>query len=350
MGRKGQTAIEYMTTYAWMAVAVALVGGTMYTQMNFGCDLNARGFSSPFPVVDDLYQYENETVVMDVRNPSDDDINLDYIRVADENNTVADIYADENIRGEASKAISTNRFKYTEECNTWDVNLDYIQGNLDNLTSEGEITGNLEIVPLVADFFFSPQFADTNETINFDAGPSSSENTITNYTWNFGDGNTSKGETATHSYPRSGVYEVELTVKDNEGITDKVTKQLFIGNILPETHAISRIGIQNTLATNCIGSDCDNKSTEDKLVIYTEGDTVEETMFTEDVIKQGDVCLTDRTSFDTDQGCNEYIFDQSGLGLLSEQNWNMTGSLELPSVMPENSSICIGSTSKCENP
>ncbi|MCK5324959.1 MAG: PKD domain-containing protein, partial [Woeseiaceae bacterium] len=35
--------------------------------------------------------------------------------------------------------------------------------------------------------------------------------------WDFGDGSTGAGETATHIYGTSGTFDVQLTVTDNEG-------------------------------------------------------------------------------------------------------------------------------------
>ena len=59
---------------------------------------------------------------------------------------------------------------------------------------------------------------------DFDAsGSDDPDGTLTEYTWDFGDGEGGGGETAAHSYTGGGAYTVELTVTDNEGATDDVT-------------------------------------------------------------------------------------------------------------------------------
>ncbi|MBS3815992.1 MAG: PKD domain-containing protein, partial [Candidatus Thermoplasmatota archaeon] len=51
---------------------------------------------------------------------------------------------------------------------------------------------------------------------------------VTSYTWYFGDGNTSEGMTASHSYSSSGEYTVTLTVEDEAGNTDSDTVNITV--------------------------------------------------------------------------------------------------------------------------
>jgi len=60
-----------------------------------------------------------------------------------------------------------------------------------------------------------------NNSITFDGSQSyDTDGLIVSYSWDFGDGNTSTGETATHTYSRTGEFVVVLTVTDNYGFTD----------------------------------------------------------------------------------------------------------------------------------
>ncbi|MEA2055139.1 MAG: PKD domain-containing protein [Candidatus Thermoplasmatota archaeon] len=54
------------------------------------------------------------------------------------------------------------------------------------------------------------------------------DGTIVNWTWNFGDENTSYGKEVTHFYNENGIYIANLTVKDNDGKTGSSQKEIII--------------------------------------------------------------------------------------------------------------------------
>ena len=60
----------------------------------------------------------------------------------------------------------------------------------------------------------------TGLTCAFDgSGSSDADGVIVNYAWNFGDGTSASGVTASHTYPWVGTFTVRLTVTDNIGGT-----------------------------------------------------------------------------------------------------------------------------------
>ena len=64
----------------------------------------------------------------------------------------------------------------------------------------------------------------TFQSISLDGSNSyDTDGTITNYTWDFGDGTTGYNVNPTHIYNLSGVYNITLTVTDNEGLTNSDT-------------------------------------------------------------------------------------------------------------------------------
>jgi PKD repeat protein len=64
---------------------------------------------------------------------------------------------------------------------------------------------------------------------------SSDDGTITNFSWDFGDGKTDINNTATvnHTYLASGTYKVTLTVTDNGGLTNALTQDVTVSTPTP---------------------------------------------------------------------------------------------------------------------
>jgi PKD repeat protein len=62
-----------------------------------------------------------------------------------------------------------------------------------------------------------------------DATGADATNQVTGYQWNFGDGGTASGKTATHTYNTPGSYAVTLTITDTLGRTNFVTHSITVG-------------------------------------------------------------------------------------------------------------------------
>jgi gliding motility-associated-like protein len=76
-----------------------------------------------------------------------------------------------------------------------------------------------------ANFTATPNPALVDQTITFTDVTAGNINT---WTWNFGDGQGSNTEITTHSYSNGGTYQVILTVTDNIGCKDTVSRNIAI--------------------------------------------------------------------------------------------------------------------------
>jgi len=81
-----------------------------------------------------------------------------------------------------------------------------------------------------AEFDYTPSRPGTGERVWFDASGSDSPNgEIVEYRWDFGDGNSSdEGAEVMHQYWSARTYNVSLTIIDEAGQTDKITKRVEI--------------------------------------------------------------------------------------------------------------------------
>ncbi len=104
----------------------------------------------------------------------------------------------------------------------------------DRLIPHEVIDGWYEFVPLVAphaDFVYSPPSPQVFETVAFNATSSYDlDGNVTSYFWDFGDGNTTTLgiPLVTHVYTAYKEYTVNLTVTDNDGLTDSSIKTLTV--------------------------------------------------------------------------------------------------------------------------
>ena len=69
--------------------------------------------------------------------------------------------------------------------------------------------------------------------VNFTNTSTIASGSITNNSWDFGDGNTSTSLSPMHTYAAAGTYTVELTVTSNNNCTDTYTQVVEIGTLNP---------------------------------------------------------------------------------------------------------------------
>jgi PKD repeat protein len=79
-------------------------------------------------------------------------------------------------------------------------------------------------------FTTSPQAPLDNQDVLFDATASQPSGGIVRYSWNFGDGRSGSGRTATHKYDEPGTYFPTLTIEDQFGRTASATSTITIGS------------------------------------------------------------------------------------------------------------------------
>jgi len=87
------------------------------------------------------------------------------------------------------------------------------------------VVGNLAPT---ANFTYFPADPKENQDIQFTDSSIDPDGTVANWLWDFGDGNTSSQQNPTHKYTNRGTYNITLTVTDNDGATNAVTKTIVV--------------------------------------------------------------------------------------------------------------------------
>ena len=96
------------------------------------------------------------------------------------------------------------------------------------------VTVGAGLLPVAA-FVFSPTNPAVGQSVFVNASTSTpgGGHQITGYSWNWGDGATSAGVSASHSYSTAGTYVIVLTVNDEEGQTASTTRNVTVGTGAP---------------------------------------------------------------------------------------------------------------------
>jgi len=87
--------------------------------------------------------------------------------------------------------------------------------------------------PPVADFTYMPLTPTTQDTIQFTDTSTDPDGFIVSWQWDFDDGQTSTQQHPTHQYGDNGVYNVCLTIWDDDGATDTICKPITVDNVGP---------------------------------------------------------------------------------------------------------------------
>jgi parallel beta-helix repeat protein len=133
-----------------------------------------------------------------------------------------------------------------------DTNLPYnASGNIENGGDWNPLLS--QNMPPVAGFTIEPVDPSPMDTIFFNSTSMDIDGGIVNWTWQMGDGTILYGEQVTHSYADTGIYMVELTVMDEDGATDVMTRQVVVVSI-------DRIAIvfesENEIADGNLSTNC----------------------------------------------------------------------------------------------
>ena len=100
-----------------------------------------------------------------------------------------------------------------------------------------------------ADFSHEPEGGTIHDTLTFFDESRDVDGSILAWEWDFGDGETSSRKDPTHRFEDKGVHRVTLTVEDDDGNTDTVTKSVIIENLPPTA------GFSASAATAQIGDE-----------------------------------------------------------------------------------------------
>jgi len=213
--------LEYETSYLWKVVAT---------------DSNGASASSPvWSFQTELSPVPDSPTGLTAEAISDTQINLHWI---DKSNNELGFKIERKIGTVDAYTqlctVGVNATSFNDTNLTEGVGYYYrvcAYGSSGNSSYSNEANATTWIRPVSSFAMYSQQLliGQVGYTIVFNASSSFDlDGIIDSWQWEFGDGNTTAGETAEHAYSSPGNYTVNLTVTDNNGLTDISSENITI--------------------------------------------------------------------------------------------------------------------------
>ena len=242
---KGQSAVEYLMTYGWMLLVVAVVSGAVFSVVGNPSIESVSGFSSEDILIQDFGVSSNNELSLEVSDGSGQGVTVIKMIIEDSetgNNIVKEFTGDTEVSTGESRIFELPNVTRSDSNNNLDIEVLYNSEGLSNLSAKGYISGDFSVnedifvsgpaveeasglTGPVADFSRNITSPLTGDKIEFDASSSSEgDGSIIEYKWDFDDDGdyeyAGENKSVIHSYDTTGSKSVMLNVTDNNGLQD----------------------------------------------------------------------------------------------------------------------------------
>lgn len=142
---KGQSAIEYLMTYGWMLLVVAIVGGLVFTMVQDQNIEEVTGFEGEEVMVENFGVNSDNNLTLQVLNARSGEVELTNVTVEGDDGIE---YNDSLmiLGSQESRQVIVPDFNNTNSGQSYEVKLIYNKGSFTDLISQGRITGTLEML------------------------------------------------------------------------------------------------------------------------------------------------------------------------------------------------------------
>jgi hypothetical protein len=162
--RKGQSAIEYLMTYGWMLLVVAIVGGAIFATVQGQCTQSSSGFTGQDVQIAEFGVSGEDELQIELQNTGADSVVVNNITFTDQDDETAALdssnvyYVDDSDTvqyfntSELDIGVGTSESVFVEGvgnadgCNTFNLDIDYDMGNLQDQFVSGTLTDSMEIL------------------------------------------------------------------------------------------------------------------------------------------------------------------------------------------------------------
>lgn len=138
---KGQSAIEYLVTYGWMLLSVAVVTGIVLPLIGGNqCNRVSTGIQTGSLSVENYALTEDNNVSLQIENSGPTELSIEEFE-ATVNNRTRNYTVSKNITPGGQRVASITALEQTEVCEEIKVEAVYAKGPLEGLTTSFELKG-----------------------------------------------------------------------------------------------------------------------------------------------------------------------------------------------------------------
>ena len=141
---KGQSAIEYLVTYGWMVLAVAIVGGIAYNSVSGSCQRSFAGFYTDAVAVEQFGVDTQGNFKVSLENNRYSSIKVRMFNVSSES---SQRYKDLSVKVDpgSSQDLSVPGYSQAQECTELDVTMVFDKGPLKKQVISGTIRAPIKV-------------------------------------------------------------------------------------------------------------------------------------------------------------------------------------------------------------
>ena len=140
LNHKGQSAVEYLMTYGWMLLVVAIVGGATFSLVQDQNIHTVSGFAGQSVAVNDFGTTSRNTLDLEIRNTESESVQINSVTISDGEKALktSDI---NQVKVGQTKVASVDNIAQADSLNSYEVTINYTVGDLENLEASGTISG-----------------------------------------------------------------------------------------------------------------------------------------------------------------------------------------------------------------
>ena len=165
-GLRGQSAIEYLMTYGWMLLVVAVAGGAIFSIVGDQSIESVQGFNSNEIQINDFGMTES-SLQINTEVFGANSAKLKEIKLEESSNQNVTIPLNKDIEPGDNAILNLPHLTKTDETNEVQIELIYDTGNLENISTTGSVIGNIELDESLVAYWTLDQ-SQSNSTHVFD--------------------------------------------------------------------------------------------------------------------------------------------------------------------------------------